>query len=251
MNIAVSIKQVPVPAQTHFDEKTKTLVREGVDLAMSSLDRRALLEAIRLRSETGGAITVLTMGPPQARSVLEEGLALGADRAIHLSDPLFAGADTLATSRALAAALQRLDPDLILCGKFTIDSETGQVPSEIAELLGWPQVTSVLRIRPTEHSDVLWAEREMDEGYEQYQVTLSTLMSVVELVINPRRPTPEELEGAQGKPTKSGRPLTWGSTPLCQELLVPQPGSPSFAQLAWSAAVRSFPVRTPRKRHGG
>ena len=200
VNIVVCVKQTPSPAEARIDETTRTLVREGVPLVISSIDRRALLEALRLRDEVGGTLTVITMGPPQAESALRECLALGADRAIHLTDPAFAGADTLATARSLALALGKLSPDLIVCGKFTIDSETGQVPSEIAEFLDLPQVTCVRQIRPTEGPNTLWMERETDEGYEQYQVTLPAIVSVTELVITRRRPSPEELEAAAGKP---------------------------------------------------
>ena len=128
MHIVVCIKQTPTPAEARFDEATKTLVREGVKVGISSLDRRALLEAMRLRDELGGSVTVLTMGPPQARVALQETLIMGADKAIHLVDPLFAGADTLATARTITMAMGRLRPDLILCGKFTVDSE--QYPAQ-------------------------------------------------------------------------------------------------------------------------
>ena len=200
MNIVVCIKQTPVPAEARLDDATKTLVRDGVTLTISSLDRRALLEAVRIRDGVGGAVTVLTMGPPQARSALVDCMALGADRAVLLTDPQFAGADTLATARTLSMALQRLKSDLIVCGKFTIDSETGQVPSEIAEFMDLPQVTSVRKIAPTERPGVIWVERETDDGYEQYEVTLPALLSVTELIISGRRPTPEELEVGQSKP---------------------------------------------------
>lgn len=223
MNIVVCIKQTPLPTEARFDEATKTLVREGVTLIVSSLDRRALLEALRVRSEVGGTITVITMGPPQARSALLECLALGADRAIHLTDRLFAGADTLATSRALALAIKKLQPDLVVCGKFSIDSETGQVPSEIAELLNIPQVTSVRKIRPTEGQGVLWVERETDDGYEQYQVSLPALFSVTELIITGRRATPEETAGATGKPLEVWTAADLGVSPS----LVGTAGSPT------------------------
>src|SRR3990172_11253297 len=111
MNIVVCVKQVPVIEQVKLDPETKTLVREGVDLRTNSLDRRALTQAIKLREEQGGTVTVITMGPPQARAVLDEALALGADRAIHLLDRAFAGSDTLATARTLAAAIKRLTLD--------------------------------------------------------------------------------------------------------------------------------------------
>ena len=199
MNIVVCVKQTPAPAEARLDEATKTLVREGVPVVISSIDRRALLEGLRLRDDVGGSVTVLTMGPPQAETALRECLALGADRAVHLTDPALAGSDTLATARALALALRKLSPDLTVCGKFTVDSETGQVPGEVAELMDIPQVTCVRQIRPTEGSDTLWMERETDEGYEQYQVRLPALISVTELIITSRRPSEEELEAAAGK----------------------------------------------------
>ena len=207
MNIVVCVKQVPVSGEMRLDEDTRTLVREDVTLAISSLDRRAVLEALRFREEVGGTVTVLTMGPPQARSVLVESLGLGADRGALLTDPSLAGSDTLATARALSAAIRKLEPDLVMCGKFTIDSETSQVPSEVAELLGWPQVTSIRAMRATDSADVVWVDRETDEGYEQYEVSTPALLSVTELVITPRRPSPEELEAAEKKPIEE-----WSAT---------------------------------------
>ncbi|MDA1097046.1 MAG: FAD-binding protein [Chloroflexi bacterium] len=203
MNIVVCVKQTPVSSDLRFDEATKTLIREGVTLSMSSLDRRAVLEALRLRNEVGGTVTILTMGPPQAHSVLVEALGLGADKAVLLSDPAFAGSDTLATSRALAAAVKRLDADLVVCGKFTIDSETSQVPSELAEFLGRPQVTAVRQIRPTGDKTLLWVERETDDGFEQYELRLPALVSVTELITTFRRSSPEELEEGGKKPIET------------------------------------------------
>ncbi|MSQ15384.1 MAG: electron transfer flavoprotein alpha/ beta subunit [Dehalococcoidia bacterium] len=201
MNIVVCIKQTPTAAEARLDDSTKRLVREGVSLTISSIDRRALIEGVRLRGEVGGTVTVLTMGPPQARSSLIEALARGADKAVHLSDPLFAGSDTLATARTLSMALKKLKPDLILCGKFTIDSETAQVPSELAEFLDLPQVTSIRKIRPTENANILWAERETDSGHEEYEVQLPALMSVTELIILPGpAPKPEDLQAAGENP---------------------------------------------------
>lgn len=200
MKIAVCIKQTPAPSEARFDDETKTLVREGVTLTMSSIDRRALLEGLRLRDEVGGTLTVVTLGPPQARAVLEEAMGLGADNAVHINDSAFAGSDTLATSRALAMALRKLDPDLVLTGKFTVDSETGQVPGEIAEHMGIPQLTSARAIKPTDRDNVLWVERETDDGYEHYEVPLPALMSVVEFIITGRRPSPEDMEAGRAKP---------------------------------------------------
>ncbi len=238
MNIVVCIKQTPTAAEARFDETTKRLVREGVTLTISSIDRRALLESVRLRNEVGGTVTVLTMGPPQAKSALVEALARGADKAVHLSDPLFAGADTLATSRTLAMAIEKLAPDLIMCGKFTIDSETAQVPPELAELLDLPQITSVRKILPTEDPKTLWVERETDEGHQQYEVSLPALFSVTELIIQPSQaPTPEQLQAAeQSKPIE-----VWTAADLnADPSILGTSGSPTrVAELRSAALERS------------
>lgn len=154
-----------------FDPVTRRLKREGVPLQINPFDRRAVLEATRLREETGGSVTVVSMGPPQAAEALRECLSLGIDRAVHLSDRAFAGADTLATSRALARAIARLGFDLVLAGRFTIDSETGQVGPELAALLDVPLVGGVRRLsfsRDEVAADVPWiarAECERDDGH--------------------------------------------------------------------------------------
>ena len=213
VNTVVCIKQTPAPADVRFDEETKTLVREGVNLIISSLDRRALLEAIRLREEIGGTVSVLTMGPPQAESALRDCLALGADRAIHLSDRLFAGADTLATARALAMALDKLEPDLVMCGMFSIDSETGQVPSEIAEFMNRPQVTAVRKIKPGDAPNILWVERQTDDGFQNYELTLPAVISITELIIAGRRPSEEEQEIGKAKPLEVWTAADLGGDP--------------------------------------
>src|SRR5207244_2404268 len=112
----------------------------------------------------GGEVVVMTMGPPQAHEALTHCLALGADRAIHLCDRAFAGSDTLATARALALALARDSVDLILCGRNSVDAETGQVGPEVAELLDLPQVSGVRTLAIDAATRQLTAERETDDG---------------------------------------------------------------------------------------
>src|SRR5438876_262168 len=147
MKIAICIKQVPDLEALEFDPETKTVKREGVLNLVNTFEKHALSAAKQLVEEAGeGEITVITMGPPQAKDALLELLASGADRAVHLNDRAFAGSDTLATSRALAAALKRGQYDLIFCGKYSLDAETGQVGPEIAELLDIPQVTNARRV---------------------------------------------------------------------------------------------------------
>ena len=115
MKIAVLIKQVPDSDDVRMDEATGTMVREGVGTMINPLDLHALQEALKIRSSWGGKVTAISMGPPQAESALREALALGADGAVFLSDPLFAASDTWSTARTLAAAIEKTGPyDLIL-----------------------------------------------------------------------------------------------------------------------------------------
>ena len=137
LRIASLAKQVPL-AESFRLEKGR-LVRHGVDLEMNAYCRRAVAEGVALAQTTGGTCTVVTLGPPSAEDVLREGVAWGATSGLHVSDPAFAGSDTLATARALAAALRVAGPfDLVLLGRNSIDGETGQVGPEVAALLDLP-----------------------------------------------------------------------------------------------------------------
>jgi electron transfer flavoprotein alpha subunit len=180
MKIGVCIKQVPIVAAMKFDAASKTIVRDGVPTEVSAFDVRAMLRAVELREQHGGEVVVVTMGPPQAVEALAECLALGGDRAIHLCDRAFAGSDTLATARVLAAALRREEFDLILCGRHSVDAETGQVGPEIAELLDLPQVTGVRGLDVDPRARRLVAERETDEGVEWLEVPLPALVTAAE-----------------------------------------------------------------------
>src|SRR5918911_1459540 len=150
MKIVVLVKQVPRPDSIEFDAETKSLRREGVPLEVNPFDIAAVKTAARLRDAAGGGeVIAMTMGPPQAEAALRTCLALGADRCVHLSDRVFAVADTLGTSRTLAMAIQKEgDVDLVVCGRKTTDSETWQVPPELAAFLRWPHLTSVASLEP-------------------------------------------------------------------------------------------------------
>jgi electron transfer flavoprotein alpha subunit len=183
-----------------FDASTKALKREGVRTEVSAFDIRAVLKAVELKRDHDCEVVVVTMGPPQARSSLVECLALGADRALHICDPGLAGSDTLATARALAAAIRPIDPDLILAGRCSVDAETGQVGPELAELLNLPQVTAVRRLEIDLASRRLTAERETDEGYQLVVAPLPALVTAAEDLAAERFPTRAEREAAAAKP---------------------------------------------------
>ena len=198
MKTIVLIKQVPVVSAMKLDPETKVLKREGVPSEVSSFDIRALLKAVELRNTHGGEVVVMTMGPPQARAALEYCLALGADRALLLTDRAFAGADTLATARALALALQREGYDLVLCGRHSTDAETGQVGPEVAEILNIPQITGVRKLTIMENG--LTAERETDSGFETVVCALPALLSATEDLAPEKFPNKVDKEKAKEKP---------------------------------------------------
>jgi electron transfer flavoprotein alpha subunit len=200
MRQVVLVKQVPAVSALAFDAETRTLKREGVRLEVSSFDVRALLRAVELRAEHGGEVVVLTMGPPAAREALTYCLALGADRGIHLCDRAFAGADTLATARALAAALAREPFDLVLCGRASIDAETAQVGPEVAELLDLPQVCCARTLTLDPATRTFTAERETDEGAELVRGSLPALVSAGEDLAPEKFPRRADKEAAKTKP---------------------------------------------------
>jgi len=200
MRIAVCIKQVPVVSAMQFDPATKTLKREGVPTEVSAFDIRALIKALELRATHGGEVVAITMGPPPAREALQECLALGADRAVHLCDRAFAGSDTLATARALALVLTREPYDLILCGRNSVDAETGQVGPELAELLDLAQVTGVRTLTVDMATRRLGAERETDDGFETISAPLPAVVTAAEDLAAERFPSKADRDAAKTKP---------------------------------------------------
>ena len=165
MRIIVCVKQVPDTTEVRIDPETNTLIREGVASILNPYDQFALEEGVRLRdSLRGGTITVLSMGPPQARSALMKCLALGADDAILLSDRVFAGADTWATSYTLGEAIRKLEFDLIICGREAIDGDTAHIGPQIAEHLNVPQITYVKKVNLSEENII--CQRVLEDGYE-------------------------------------------------------------------------------------
>ena len=200
MRFIVCIKQVPEVADLKFDPETKTIIREGAQAIVSPFDRRGLAEAIRLRDLYGGEVIVITMGPPQARDALVECLGAGADRAIHLLDRAFRGADTLATARALALALKDEDYDIIFCGKYTVDAETGQVGPELAEILNLPQVTGATKLEMSEDLKSVRVERETDDGFETIECDLPVLLTAAERLVRPIKVKEPQIEIGRSKP---------------------------------------------------
>ena len=188
VKIIVLVKQVPNTTQVKIDPKTNNLVREGVPSVINAYDLYAVEEALSLRERFGGTVTVLSMGPRQAAEALKYTMAMGADRAVLLSDRAFAGSDTLATSYTLAAGIRRLGvPDLILCGKQAADGDTAQVPAELAEHLGIGCLTYVARVQNISDGRAL-VERTMDFAGIRAEVRLPAVLTVNKGINEPRLP---------------------------------------------------------------
>ncbi len=200
MKIVVCVKYVPVVARIQFDYVNKTIIREGVPSEVNPFDMLGLVRAVELKSAPDDQVVALCMGPPQAREGLLECLALGADRAILLTDRALAGSDTLATARALSLALKIEAPDLIICGRNSADSETGQVGPETAELMGIPHVGQVSKLDLNADSNTIVTERLTDEGYQVIECPLPALVCVTEGVAEETFPDREQLAEAETKP---------------------------------------------------
>lgn len=184
MNIVVCLKQVPDTTAVKIDPKTGTLIRTGVPSIINPEDKHALEEALNLKDASGAKVTVISMGPPQAKNALREALCMGADEAILITDRAFAGADTLATSKALAGAIKKLEYDVVFAGRQAIDGDTAQVGPEIAEHLDIAQVTYVQDVKVEE--DGLLINRALEDGYELLKVEGKVLLTAIKELNEPR-----------------------------------------------------------------
>ena len=207
MKIFVCIKQVPGVSEVKIDPSTNTLVREGVLSILNPNDRNALELALILKEEQGAEIIALSMGPSQAEEVLREALAMGVDKGFLLSDKAFAGADTLATSHTLGLAIKKIlnesNPEekyLIICGTQAVDGDTGQVPPELAEELGIPQITYVQNIELSEDKIVVERKFRATE-IVIIETKLPALISVLIDINKPRYPSMAGIMKAYEKAT--------------------------------------------------
>ena len=213
MKTIVCVKQVPDITEVKIDPVTHTLVREGIPSILNPFDEFALEEALRIREKHGGEVIAVSMGPPQAREALVKCLAMGADRALLLTDRAFAGADTWATAYTLALAIKRLEYDIILCGKQAIDGDTAQVGPMLAENLGIPQITFVKKVEVDSNARKILVHRETDDGYETIECRLPVLLTAIKGLNEPRLPSLMGIMGAQKKEIKTMTAGDLGVTP--------------------------------------
>ena len=199
MKIAVCVKYVPVVSRIQFDYENKVIQREGVPSEINPFDLLGINLAVDLKSGSDDSVLALSMGPPNAAEGLTQCYALGVDRAVLLSDRALAGSDTLATAQALALALQREAPDLIICGRNSSDAETGQVGPEVAELLGMPHISNVRSLEIDRSGQQITCERVTDQGYQVLRCSLPVVVCVTEGAGQERYPGREEMTEAEGK----------------------------------------------------
>ena len=189
MRIVVLIKQVPETKNVRMDEATGTVIREGVESIINPLDLYAIELALLLKETSDAEVIGLSMGPPKAEIALKEAIAMGVDSGVLISDRVFGGSDTWATSLVLAEAVRHIgDIDLILCGERATDGDTGQVGPGVAAFLDLPVVTYVSRLDHIEDAFCL-VERMVEDGYEQLECRLPVVLTVVKEVGDPRLPT--------------------------------------------------------------
>ena len=210
-NIIICIKQVPATTEIKIDPKTNTLIREGADSIINPFDVYAIEEGVRIKerlvtdSEMEIETIVLTMGPSQSEKILREAISLGVDKAILLSDKAFAGSDTLATSRVLSEAVRKIgDAKMIICGKQTMDGDTGQVGPEVAEFLNMPFIGYVSEIRHID-GNAISVKQLNEKKYDLIESELPVVISVLKEINNPRIPSLKNMMKA-----KSAKIESWG-----------------------------------------
>ncbi|HCF70443.1 MAG TPA: electron transfer flavoprotein subunit beta [Syntrophomonas sp.] len=181
MHFVVCLKQVPDTSEVRVDPETNTLIRKGVPSIINPYDAHALEEAMRLKDKLGGKVTIISMGPMQTREAIKKAMSFGADRAILLSDRHFGGSDSLATAYILSTALKKVNEtepiDLVLAGKEAIDGDTAQTGPGIAQRLGFPQLTYVIRVREMTESNIT-VERKTEAGRQVVEAQLPALITV-------------------------------------------------------------------------
>jgi electron transfer flavoprotein beta subunit len=236
LHIVACIKQVPDTKIIKMNPKTNTMDRRTAPAILNPYDTHAVEEAVRLKKRYGGTVSVLTMGPPPAVKAIKKCIEIGADEGYLITDRRFAGADTLATSYALTKAIEKISKekpvDLVICGKMSIDGDTGQVGPGIARRLDIPPLTSVNKVEEiNKEKGYAIVHRKLEDGYEVVQSTLPCLYSV-EKTINevPFSPFPNMLKAAKYEP------IIWSVDDL-ENIDIKQlglKGSPTIVSKVWA-----------------
>lgn len=198
MKIVVLVKQVPdTEGNRTLDVKDYTVDRAAVDPVINYQDEFAIEEGLRLKERHGGEVTILTLGPERATESIRKALAMGADRAVHILDPLIHGSDVIGTAIVIAKALSTLEWDVAIAGSEATDSRSAILPALVAEVLEAPQLTMARNVMVA--GSMVTIERVAEGGYETVTGTTPAVLSVVEKINDPRYPSFKGIMAAKSK----------------------------------------------------
>ncbi len=214
MKILVMVKQVPDTAtQVKISADPKMIDTTGITWIVSPYDEFAVEEGLRIKEKRGqGEVVVVSLGPERVKEALRSCLAMGADRAIHLLDPAWDGADTLTTARALAALLKQEAPGLALFGRQAIDDDMGAVAAQTADLLGWPCASWIMEEAIDAGGAAVRVARQVEGGLEVFDLPLPAVVSAQKGLNEPRYPTLKGIMGAKKKEIKDVKAADLGLT---------------------------------------
>jgi electron transfer flavoprotein beta subunit len=202
LKILVTVKRVPdTAAEKRLDPGDKTLDRESVETIMNPVDEYAVEEALRLKEAAGGEVVVLCMGPESALPVIRKALSMGPDAAVHVHDAALHGSDVLATAKVLAAAIRKVEPDLVVSGSESTDARTSLVASALAEYLGWPGLIGAKKLEVD--GGTVRVHRETESGYDVIEADGPAVVSVVKGINEPRYPSFKGIMAAKKKPVST------------------------------------------------
>lgn len=240
MKMLVLVKQVPDTAtQVKVGSDPRTIDQTGITWIVSPYDEFALEEALRIKEKRGQAtdeVVAVTLGPERAKEALRSCLAMGADRAIHVNDPVFEGADTLTAARALAAVARLESPQLVLSGRQAIDDDMGATAAQVAEILGWPCLSWIMEETIAEDASRIRAGRQVEGGLEVFDVPLPCVVTAQKGMNEPRYPTLKGIMGAKKKEVKE-----WKAADLQPAGLGP------VAPVLEIVALEALPPRPPAR----
>src|SRR5919197_2217175 len=234
MKIVVAVKQVPDTAtQVKISgSDPKAIDTAGITWIVSPYDEFAVEEALRIKEKRGqGEVVAVSLGPERVKEALRSCLAMGCDRAIHANDPAWNDADTLVTAKALAAVVKQEAPELLLCGRQAIDDDTGAVPAQLAELLGWPCAYWIMEEAIDGDGKTVRAARQVEGGLEVFDLPLPAVLTAQKGLNEPRYPTLKGIMGAKKKEIRDVKAADLGRAPEPPQLSV--------------VALEALPARPP------
>ncbi|MCK4457746.1 MAG: electron transfer flavoprotein subunit beta/FixA family protein [Thermoplasmata archaeon] len=214
MNILVCVKQVPDTAiAIKLDAEQKSIDRSELTYVVNPFDEYAIEAGLQLKEKYGGEVTLVTMGPDRADEALRTGLAMGADKGVHISDPALEGSDTLVTAKVLATAIKGLPHDIVLCGKVATDDNTGQVGPALAELLGIPHISGATTLEVDDAAKKATATREIEGGLMRMEVPIPAVITAEKDLNAPRYPSLPGIMKAKAKPVDKKDVASLGMDP--------------------------------------